>query len=180
MEHFGDPTFQYQAAMAKIWGTLALQLANADILPFDYETYATDLMTPLKLLQNSGSKNKISKDIGALDRLLTEWQQAAGSLNQELSNYLISGDLSAIMEINRQLYQLERNLTTEAGLPLRPWFKHLIYAPGLNTGYAAVVFPGVLDALENGDDAAVHAELDKLVTALTQMIRGINEIRSML
>lgn len=180
MEHFGDPTFQYQAAMAKIWGTLALQLANADILPFDYETYATDLMTPLKLLQNSGSKNKIAKDIGELDRLLTEWQQAAGLLNRELSNALASGDLSAIMEINQRLYQLERNLTTEAGLPLRPWFKHLIYAPGLNTGYAAVVFPGVLDALTHGDDAAVHAELDKLVTALTQMIQGINEIRSML
>lgn len=180
MEHFGDPTFQYQAAMAKIWGTLALQLANADILPFDYETYATDLMTPLKLLQNSGSKNKIAKDIGELDRLLTEWQQAAGLLNRELASYLALGDLSAIMEINQRLYQLERNLTTEAGLPLRPWFKHLIYAPGLNTGYAAVVFPGVLDALEHGDDAAVHAELDKLVTALTQMIQGINEIRSML
>ncbi|MDE2797632.1 MAG: M20/M25/M40 family metallo-hydrolase, partial [Gemmatimonadota bacterium] len=118
MEHFGDPTFQYQAAMAKIWGTLALQLANADILPLDYETYA-------------------------LDRLLTEWQQAAGSLNQELSSYIASGDLSNITEINQRLYQLERNLTTEAGLPLRPWFKHLIYAPGLNTGYAAVVFPGV-------------------------------------
>ena len=180
MEHFGDPTFQYQAAMARIWGTLALNLANADVLPFDYETYATDLMTPLKLLQNSGSKNKIAKDIGKLDRLLTEWQQAAGSLNRELAGYLASGDLSAVEEINQRLYQLERNLTTEAGLPLRPWFKHLIYAPGLNTGYAAVVFPGVLDALEHGDAAAVHAELDKLVRALTQMIQGINEIRSLL
>ena len=57
-KHFGDPTFQYQAAMSKIWGMLALQLANADILPFDYETYATDLMTPLKLLQNSGSEKQ--------------------------------------------------------------------------------------------------------------------------
>ena len=180
MEHFGDPTFQYQAAMAKIWGTLALQLANADVLPFDYETYATDLMTPLKLLQNSGSKNKIAKDIGVLDRLLTEWQQVAGSLNQELSTYLAAGNLANIREINQRLYQLERNLTTEAGLPLRPWFKHLIYAPGLNTGYAAVVFPGVLDALAHAEDAAVHAELDKLVRALTQMIQGINEIRSML
>ena len=63
MQHFGDPTFQYQAAMAQVWGTLALQLANADILPFDYETYATDLMTPLKLLQNSGSKNKMPKTL---------------------------------------------------------------------------------------------------------------------
>ena len=154
MEHFGDPTFQYQATMAKIWGILALQLANADILPFDYETYATDLMTPLKLLQNSGSKNKIAKDIAELDRLLTEWQRVAGLLNRELSSYLASGDLSAVMEINQRLYQLERRLTTEAGLPLRPWFKHLIYAPGLNTGYAAVVFPGVLDALAHGEAAA--------------------------
>ncbi len=180
MEHFGDPTFQYQAAMAKIWGTLALQLANADILPFDYETYATALMTPLKLLQNACSKNKIAKDIGELDRLLTEWQHAAGSLNRELARYLALDDLSAVMEINQRLYQLEQTLTIEAGLPLRPWFKHLIYAPGLNTGYAAVVFPGVLDALEHADDTAVHAELDKLVTALTQMIQGINEIRRML
>ena len=180
MEHFGDPTFQYQAAMSRIWGTLALQLANADILPFDYETYATDLMTPLKLLQNSGSENKIAKGVKALDDLLTEWQQVAGLLNQGLVRYLASEDLSRIAEINQQLYQLERELTSEAGLPLRPWFKHLIYAPGLNTGYAAVVFPGVLDAIEQGDDAAVHAEIDKLVAAFTRMIQGINEIREML
>ncbi|MDE0685780.1 MAG: M28 family peptidase, partial [Candidatus Poribacteria bacterium] len=180
MEHFGDPTFQYQAAMSKIWGTLALQLANADILPFDYETYATDLMTPLKLLQNFGSENKIAKDVKVLDDLLTEWQQVAGLLNQGLVRYLASDDLSQISEINQRLYQLERRLTSESGLPLRPWFKHLIYAPGLNTGYAAVVFPGVLDAIEQGDDAAVHAEIDKLVAAFTRMIRGINEIREML
>ena len=180
MEHFGDPTFQYQAAMSKIWGTLALQLANADILPFDYETYATDLMTPLQLLQNSGSANKIAKGVKALDDLLTEWQQVAGLLNQGLVRYLASDDLSRIAEINQRLYQLERELTSESGLTLRPWFKHLIYAPGLNTGYAAVVFPGVLDAIEQGDDAAVHAEIDKLVAAFTRMIRGINEIREML
>ena len=180
MEHFGDPTFQYQAAMSKIWGTLALQLANADILPFDYETYATDLMTPLKLLQNSGSENKIAKDVKVLDDLLTEWQQVAGLLNQGLVRYLAADDLSRIAEINQRLYQLERRLTSESGLPLRPWFKHLVYAPGLNTGYAAVVFPGVLDAIEHGDDAAVHAEIDKLVAAFTRMIQGINEIREML
>ncbi len=180
MERFGDPTFQYQAAMSRIWGTLALQLANADILPFDYETYATDLMTPLKLLQNSGSENKIAQDVKALDDLLTEWQQVAGLLNQGLVRYLASNDLSRIGEINQRLYQLERRLTNESGLPLRPWFKHLIYAPGLNTGYAAVVFPGVLDAIERGDDAAVHAEVDKLVAAFTRMIQGINEIREML
>ena len=180
MEHFGDPTFQYQAAMSKIWGILALRLANADVLPFDYETYATDLMTPVKLLQNSGSESKIAQGVKTLDNLLTEWQQAAGLLNQALVRYLASDDLSQISEINRRLYQLERRLTSESGLSLRPWFKHLIYAPGLNTGYAAVVFPGVEDAIEYGASAEVHAEIDRLVAAFTRMIQGINEIREML
>ena len=180
MEHFGDPTFLYQVTMSKIWGTLALQLANADILPFDYETYATDLMVPVKLLQNSGSEIKIAKEVKVLDELLTEWQQAAGLLNRELTRYLDSGNFSEISEINRRLYQLERRLIDEAGLPLRPWFKHLIYAPGLNTGYAAVVFPGVLDAIEQGDSTQVRAEIDRLTAALTRMIQGINAIREML
>ena len=180
MEHFGDPTFQYQVAMSKIWGTLALQLANADILPFDYETYATALMVPVKLLQNSGSEIKIAKEVKALDELLTEWQQAAGLLNRGLARYVDSGNFSEIAEINRRLYQLERRLIDEDGLPSRPWFKHLVYAPGLNTGYAAVVFPGVLDALAQGDSEQVRAEIDRLTTAFKRMIQGINVIREML
>ncbi len=180
MEHFGDPTFQYQVAMSKIWGTIALQLANADVLPFDYETYATSLMVPVKLLQNSGSEIKIAKEVKALDELLTEWQQAAGLLNRGLARYVDSGNFSDIAEINRRLYQLERRLIDEEGLPARPWFKHLVYAPGLNTGYAAVVFPGVLDALEQGDSEQVRAEIDRLTTAFKRMIQGINAIREML
>ena len=180
MEHFGDPTFQYQVAMSKIWGTLALQLANADILPFDYETYATDLMVPVKLLQNSGSESKIAREVKALDELLTEWQQAASLLNRELTRYLDSRSFSEISEINRRLYQLERKLIDEDGLPSRPWFKHLIYAPGLNTGYAAVVFPGVLDAIAQDDSGQVRAEVDRLSTAFKRMIQEINAIREML
>ena len=180
MERFGDPTFQYQVAMSKIWGTLALQLANADILPFDYETYATDLMVPVKLLQNSGSEIKIAKEVKGLDALLTEWQQTAALLNRELAGYLDSRDFSEISEVNRRLYQLERKLIDEDGLPSRPWFKHLIYAPGFNTGYAAVVFPGVLDAIEEGDSTQVRAEVDRLASAFKRMIQGMNAIREML
>ncbi len=191
MEHFGDPTFQYQAAMAKIWGLLALRLANADILPFDYENYATELITPLKLLQNAGSKAKIASEVKRLDALLTNWQAAAASMHQTLNRHLTAGDLPAsqntlesgvlqLEKINRRLYNLERNLTDDAGLPLRPWFKHLIYAPGLNTGYAAVIFPGVHDALEAKDDEELRAQLDRLAEAFERMIEGINKIRALL
>ena len=43
MKHFGDPTFAYHAALARMLGTLALRLDEADILPFDYSAYATEI-----------------------------------------------------------------------------------------------------------------------------------------
>ena len=42
----------------------------------------------------------------------------------------------------------ETALLSPAGLPNRPWYKHTIYAPGEYTGYAAVVIPGVNEAID--------------------------------
>ncbi len=171
MEHFGDPTFQYQVAMAQIWGIIALRLSNADILPFDYDVYAKALLLELETFKNS-----VPIELDRLHNLLTEWEQTATKLNAQLETYLLSGSKEQIEKINQRLYQLERTLTDEAGLPLRPWFKHLVYAPGLNTGYAAVVFPGIRDAIEQGDVAKAKEEATRLAEAFEQMIEGLNGI----
>jgi N-acetylated-alpha-linked acidic dipeptidase len=53
-----------------------------------------------------------------------------------------------VKQANLILQSLERALTADAGLPGRPWYRHLIYAPGLLTGYAAKTLPGVREAIE--------------------------------
>ncbi len=171
MEHFGDPTYQYQVAMAHIWGIMALRLGNADILPLDYRLYAEELLSELEIL-----KNDSFLDIQKLRNLLIDWENSATVLNKKLKEYTETDEEGDIAEINRRLFQLERLLTDTDGLPLRPWFKHLIYAPGLNTGYAAVVFPGVVDAIEQGDDARVQDAVDRLANAFQRMDNGLNEI----
>jgi N-acetylated-alpha-linked acidic dipeptidase len=55
----------------------------------------------------------------------------------------------SVAEVNRMLVETERKLTTEEGLPGRPWFKHQIYAPGQYTGYEAKTLPAVREALES-------------------------------
>ncbi|MDT7829992.1 transferrin receptor-like dimerization domain-containing protein [Pricia sp. S334] len=50
--------------------------------------------------------------------------------------------------LNRQLMQVEQMLTSEKGLPRRPWYKHQIYAPGFYTGYGVKTLPGVREAIE--------------------------------
>ena len=54
------------------------------------------------------------------------------------------------------------------GLPDRPWFKHSIYAPGEHTGYAAVVIPGVNEAIDNKDLALTQQQLHLLTDAVNR------------
>src|SRR6202020_2870855 len=43
MNHFGDPGYRYHTLMSNLWGVLALRLANADLLPFDFAVYAANI-----------------------------------------------------------------------------------------------------------------------------------------
>jgi N-acetylated-alpha-linked acidic dipeptidase len=56
---------------------------------------------------------------------------------------------------------VERALTRPEGLPRRPWYRHLIYAPGFYTGYGVKTLPGVREAIEerNWTEAAEQIEV---------------------
>ena len=177
MEHFGDPTFRYHVAMTQIWGIMALRLAEADILPFDYAAYADELLSHLKALQNENKHSTITKDRPErLRALLRKWEIIAANLHKDLTAQLESGDPVETENINRSLQRLEQILTSESGLPLRPWFKHLAYAPGLHSGYAAVIFPGIQDALEMNDEEQASIEVDRLAEAFERMIEALEKI----
>ncbi len=46
------------------------------------------------------------------------------------------------------LRSIDQLLIDPAGLPGRPWFRNLVYAPGTLTGYGAKTLPGVREAIE--------------------------------
>ncbi len=63
--------------------------------------------------------------------------------------------------IDVAIARMERALTDPDGLPTRPWFKHMIYAPGLLTGYDVKTVPGVREAIEarRWDEASRYAAI---------------------
>ena len=69
-------------------------------------------------------------------------------------------------EINGKLILSERMLTSPDGLPGRPWFKHLIYAPGFYTGYDVKTIPGVREAIEHKRWKEAESEIGRAATAL--------------
>ena len=44
---------------------------------------------------------------------------------------------------------VDETLTSDAGLPDRPWYRNLIYAPGRYVGYGAKTIPGIRESVEN-------------------------------
>jgi N-acetylated-alpha-linked acidic dipeptidase len=51
-------------------------------------------------------------------------------------------------ELNQVLFQVERALINEKGLPRRNWYKHQVYAPGFYTGYGVKTLPGIREGIE--------------------------------
>merc|ERR1711964_558263 len=96
-------------AMAQIWGIMASRLANADILPFDYQAYVKALLIYLKALQNGNIDSAIVRENPTrLRKLLRSWVSAAHNLHNDLADYLKGGISIETEAINRHLHQLEQ------------------------------------------------------------------------
>ncbi len=79
--------------------------------------------------------------------------------------------------INAALREAERALLLPEGLPDRPWFRHSIYAPGQYTGYAAVVIPGVNEAIDRGDLQRTQQQIAALTAALNRCVHALQQYR---
>ena len=118
-------------------------------------------------------------DFSALDTALSRLRESARAFDKvAVRAPVVPADRLA--NVNAILQGLEQAMTDDRGLPGRPWYKHLIYAPGLLTGYGAKTLPGVREAIEGRrwDEAsdyigrtakaldAVSAKLDEATKAL--------------
>ena len=69
-------------------------------------------------------------------------------------------------ELNLDLIRSERLLTDDRGLPNRPWFEHLLYAPGFYTGYGVKTIPGVREAIEQKKWPEANEQMTHVSAAL--------------
>jgi N-acetylated-alpha-linked acidic dipeptidase len=72
----------------------------------------------------------------------------------------------ALKALDRTLVGSERRLTSEEGLPRRPWYKHLLYAPGVYTGYSPKTMPGIREAIEQNRWDEADSEIVRVANAL--------------
>lgn len=160
---FGDPTFVYEQQMARVMGVQILRMAQNDVLPFDYEQYGKEVGTFLTAAQTRVQQGKWTEqvDFGPAMKAAQRFEAAGHALNPMQHNIPAS-----VTGINQGLLEAERALLSPDGLPNRPFFRHTIFAPGEYTGYAAVVIPGVNEAIDQKDAGRVRDQLQKATAAL--------------
>jgi len=84
-------------------------------------------------------------------------------------------DVAVIRTVNARLIQAERQFIDEGGLPRRPWYRHLLYAPGFYTGYGVKTMPGVREAIEQKRYEEADKEAARLAAAVTREAALIND-----
>ncbi len=194
---FGDPTFEYGVTLAKTAGRLVLRMANAERLPFEFEPFVETVVDYVEdLVEFTDDLREETEDANELiDEGLHELaldptkridpprkkssvphlnfaplKNAVETLEISADTYAAAArgrDPRSTEELDRFLYQAERKLTRETGLPRRPWFRHHIYAPGFYTGYSVKILPGIREAIEerNWEEAQdyIHITADVLL-----------------
>ena len=158
---FGDPGFRYHAALVRIWGLLVLRLADADVLPLDYEACARRID---EFIGEARTAWKAPGDLEDARRAVRELDGAAAAFEAERRAALAKGDAAAFAGLDRRLLQVERALLDPAGLPGRPWYRHLVFAPMFT--YAPEVLPGVTEAIAASRPDDVRAAAARLADGL--------------
>jgi N-acetylated-alpha-linked acidic dipeptidase len=171
---FGDPDFLYEQEMASIYGLEVLRMSSADVLPYDYENYGKEILVYLDAARNKSKErfgDKAPDFSAALDGA-RHLQEVGVKMLQKQRKMPAAAD-----RMNAKLREAERALLIPEGLPNRPWFHHAIYAPGQYTGYAAVVIPGVNEAIDRGDLRRTEQQVAALAAALNRAVLVLEQYR---
>lgn len=192
--HFSDKDFVYSRALSQTSGTAVMRMADADLLPFEFNGLADTVRLYLKQLKKLADDTREAalernKEIdegvfnaihdprhprpappkeevpphlnfapldNASDALATGARRYQSALNQRWPKEVSA---KTLQDVNLKLMQAEHRLTTVDGLPRRAWYTHILYAPGIYSGYDAKTIPAVREAIEQKHWDEANAEI---------------------
>jgi N-acetylated-alpha-linked acidic dipeptidase len=194
--HFQDTEFVYERALAQTAGSMMMRMADADVIPFQFtdqadtiHTYVTEvkkladtMRTQIKdrnadladgVYKAAADPKKTSVpppvdsvppyfNFAPLDQASDDLTAAAADYEKAFTAHAASAD----PKVNALLLATEHTLTDPTGLPNRPWFENMIYAPGFFTGYGVKTLPAVREAIEQKQWSAVDPQIARTAAAI--------------
>ena len=120
-------------------------------------------------------------NFAALDNAAESLSRAAARFERAQASALGSTlDRATAVAVNAVLKDVERTMTSEQGLPRRPWYRHLLYAPGYYTGYGVKTMPAAREAIEQKQWAEAEREMARVAAALESAAAQIGRAAELL
>ncbi|KAH0543577.1 hypothetical protein FGG08_002138 [Glutinoglossum americanum] len=176
MDKFGDPGWRYHVTVAKLWSLLAAKLVESPLIQFNVTDYAVGLGRYLRSLENEASQSlegiadennggelrdlfdttfaHLKRSIKKLRKAAIELDTYATELEERLGEDIPWWEwwkkvklFYEVKKVNNKYKYFERQFLYPQGLDGRSWFKHVVFAPGLWTGYSGATFPGLVESI---------------------------------
>ncbi len=180
MSKFGDPTYAYHKTTATVAALTVSRLANADVIPLDYEEFARTMAQLTNAVDSATATKKWDLSTRELRAAIDRMHSAASRFRRTRDSYLSSPTSSRSAAANASLMRVERELTRPKGLGTRPWFRGLIYAADEDNGYSTMTFPSVNEAVRKNDRSLAAMELADLVTRFDNATKQLESAQSQL
>ncbi|MEO7653650.1 MAG: M28 family metallopeptidase, partial [Bryobacteraceae bacterium] len=169
-KRFSDTTFEHGRALSQVMATCLLRLSGAPVVPFQFTGLAGaigDYLGEIKKLEGAARLpvERLRKELA----LLKKQAQGCETRYRNAQKKAASADREKLSAASEALFRSERKMLLAAGLPGRDWFKHMIYAPGLYTGYGAKTLPGVREAAEAGQWEIAKEQLEVLAGVIREV-----------
>jgi len=194
--HFMDTDFVYGRALAQTAGTMMMRMADADVIPYQFgdladtiHVYAAEVKrladtmraqikernseladgTYKALVNPKKQMAPPSVDVvppyfnfAPLDQAADDLTSAAAAYDKAFTAHAAGGSTA----VDTQLIKAEQAMLDPAGLPKRPWFQNMIYAPGFYTGYGVKTLPAIREAIEQKQWSDVDTQIARTAAAV--------------
>jgi N-acetylated-alpha-linked acidic dipeptidase len=121
--------------------------SNDDAVPLEPKGYVSELAKYYTELNKTISATNYTIDLAPLTAAMSTFSTAASEFESLRSQALATKDMDLLTVQNHKARDFSRGFTSQGGLPTREFYQHTIFAPGRDTGYAPVTFPGITESI---------------------------------
>ncbi|HTO73440.1 MAG TPA: M20/M25/M40 family metallo-hydrolase, partial [Gemmatimonadales bacterium] len=173
-ERFGDPGAKSIVAVGQLSALAMGRLANADLLPFDALALGRYLRAQTTPLADLARQRKLVLELAPLNQALDRFIDQGALLDTLLNGLPATVPATKLASANAALRSLGPAFTRAQGLAGRPWQRNLLIASDRDNGYADVNYPGINEAIKDGDPTRANLEVTDLaarVDSATALLR---------
>jgi N-acetylated-alpha-linked acidic dipeptidase len=158
MSRFGDPGFHTHKAMGQYLTLLLYHMVSDPVVPLEPAAYGPELLKYYAALNATVAASNFTIDLAPLQSSIATFTSHAREWELLRSAAVQANDSALIDVVNRKARDFSRGFTSQGGLPTREFYQHVIFAPGRDTGYAPVTFPGITESVTFDKDGTLAQE----------------------